>query len=252
MQQAPAAGTCCWRIHDVACTAIASTDYHAKMTTRLRSSQLRSPIEIVCIADTHTLHRELDVPGGDILVHAGDFTMFGRSAAALHDFNEWLGELPHRFKILIPGNHEFFLEADPSQRKLISNATVLIDEGVEVMGLKIWGSPITPMSGGAFGISSAAERTRLYAKIPNGVDILITHGPPQGILDRPPGDFPAAGCPQLLEATRRLKPRLHVFGHVHGAHGMLSVGETLYVNAALLGVDGALSEPAIALRIPRI
>lgn len=225
------------------------------MTARIRTtdpSQSRRPLEIVCISDTHELHREVDVPQGDILIHAGDFTMFSKSASAILDFNEWLGELPHPFKILIPGNHEFFLESDPSQRKLISNATVLINEGVEVMGLKIWGSPTTPLDGGAFGHSSPADRTALYAKIPEDVDILITHGPPSGILDRSPGNSTPTGCPQLLEATARLKPRLHVFGHIHGAHGTLSREETVFVNAALLGLDGALSESAIVLRMPRI
>ena len=71
--------------------------------------------------------------------------MCSKSASAILDFNEWLGDLPHRWKILIPGNHEFFLEADPSRRRLISNAIVLINEGVEVAGLKIWGSPVTPL-----------------------------------------------------------------------------------------------------------
>ena len=111
-------------------------------------------VKMTCISDTHSLHRELDLPGCDLLIHAGDFTMFSKSAAAILDFNEWLGELPHLHKIIIPGNHEFFLESDPSRRKLISNGTVLIDESIEVMGLKIWGSPVTPLYGGAFGLSS--------------------------------------------------------------------------------------------------
>ena len=171
------------------------------------------PLTIVCISDTHELHRELDVPNGDILIHAGDFTMFSRSAAAILDFSEWICELPHRWKILIPGNHEFFLESDRSRRRLINNAAVLINECVEVAGLKIWGSPVTPLYGGAFGLSSSADRTRLYAGIPTDVDILVTHGPPFGILDRSPGTPHHAGCPQLLEAVTRLKPQLHVFGH---------------------------------------
>jgi hypothetical protein len=172
------------------------------------------PLTIVCISDTHELHRELSVPSGDILIHAGDFTMFSKSASAILDFNEWLGDLPHRWNILLPGNHEFFLEADASRRSLISNATVLINEGVEIAGLKIWGSPVTPLYGGAFGLSSPADRAQLYAEIPEDVDILVTHGPPYGILDRSPGTLHHAGCPQLLEAVTRLKPRLHVFGHV--------------------------------------
>jgi Icc-related predicted phosphoesterase len=205
---------------------------------------------IVCISDTHELHRELDVPNGDILIHAGDFTLFSKSAAAILDFNEWLGELPHGFKLVTPGNHEFFLESAPLKRKLISNAIVLINEEVEIMGLKIWGSPTTPLYGGAFGLSSAADRTSLYAKVPKDVDILATHGPPHGILDRRTADADNAGCPQLLAAVTRLKPKPHVFGHVHGAHGTEIYGETLFVNAALMGLDGDLSESAIVLRMP--
>jgi predicted phosphohydrolase len=211
-----------------------------------------NPLTIVCISDTHELHRELDVPDGDILIHAGDFTMFSKRAAAILDFNDWLGKLPHRWKILIPGNHEFFLESDLSRRRLISNATVLINEGIEIAGLKIWGSPVTPLYGGAFGLSSPTDRVRLYAKIPDGLDILVTHGPPSGILDRSPGALHPAGCPQLLEAVTRLKPKLHVFGHIHGAHGMVCTEDTLFVNAALLGPDGDLSASPIVLRMPEV
>jgi Icc-related predicted phosphoesterase len=207
---------------------------------------------IVCISDTHELHREVNVPNGDILIHAGDFTMFSKSAAAIRDFNDWLGELPHQHKIVIPGNHEFFLEVDPSKVNLISNATVLIDEGTEIMGLKIWGSPTTPLYGGAFGRSSPVDRARLYAAIPDDVNILVTHGPPYGILDAAPGSTYHAGCAELLAVVTRLRPRLHVFGHVHGAHGMTSIGETLFVNAALLGLEGGLDKGPISLRIPRV
>ena len=210
------------------------------------------PLTIVCISDTRELHRELDVPDGDILIHAGDFTMFSKSAAAIDDFNEWLGELPHRWKVLVPGNHEFFLESDPSRRRLISNATVLINEGVEVAGLKTWGSPTAPLLGAVFGLSSPADRASLYAKIPGDVDVLVTHGPPYGILDRSPGALHHAGCPQLLEAVTRLKPKLHVYGHVHGAHGIVSTEDTLFVNAALLGPDGDLDASPVVLRMPKV
>jgi Icc-related predicted phosphoesterase len=217
---------------------------------RLRSKSLLKETTVVCISDTHELHRELDVPDGDILIHAGDFTRFSKSGAAICDFNEWLAELPHRHKIVIPGNHEFFLESDSSKRSLVSNAIVLIDEGVEIMGLKIWGSPTTVLYGGAFGRSSAADRRILYAGIPDDVDILVTHGPPYEILDGPPGTAQHAGCGELLEAVTRVKPTLHVFGHIHGAHGMVYTEDTLFVNAAVLGPDGDLCATAIILRIP--
>lgn len=114
------------------------------MRETIELSDSKSAVTIVCISDTHELHRELEVPNGDLLIHAGDFTMFSQSAAAILDFNEWLGELPHAHKIVIPGNHEFFLESAPSRRSLISNARILIDEANEVLGLRIWGSPVRP------------------------------------------------------------------------------------------------------------
>jgi predicted phosphohydrolase len=95
-----------------------------------RTSTEGTTLRLVLLSDTHQRHREVGVPDGDIFIHAGDFTMFSESMEAVVDFNDWLGELPHRFKALVAGNHEFFLEADPSRRSLLSNATVLINEGI--------------------------------------------------------------------------------------------------------------------------
>jgi len=211
----------------------------------------RESIRIVLLADTHQLHREVDIPDGDLLIHSGDFTMFSRSLRSIVDFNEWLGELPHRWKVVVPGNHETFLQTDPLNPSLISNATVLVNEGVQIAGLHIWGSPVTHGSGPAFRMAGAEDRRRLYATIPSDTDILITHGPPHGILDRVPGTDIHAGDPVLLEAVTRVQPKLHVFGHLHGAYGTFETGNTLFVNAALLGPDGDIAEKPIALRIAR-
>ena len=135
-------------------------------------------MDLVILGDTHELHREVEVPAGSLLIFTGDFTMFSKSKSAIEDFNEWLGELPHLWKLIVPGNHESFLEADLRKRSMISNATVLIDEMITIDGLKIYGSPMTPLYGGAFGKSSATDRTRHWAKVPSDTHILITHGPP--------------------------------------------------------------------------
>jgi predicted phosphohydrolase len=211
---------------------------------------MREYIDLVLMADTHELHREVEVPAGDVLIHAGDFTMFSRSIAAICDFNEWLGELPHRHKIVCGGNHEFFLEADPARRSLISNAMVLIDEGVEVDGLRLWASPVTSGYGVAFGMISPQKRARHWAKVPE-VDVLVTHGPPLGVLDCAQGQREGIGDPELLAAVQRIRPLLHVFGHVHAGYGQTSVGDTLHVNCALLGLDGAIANRPVVLRIPR-
>ena len=114
-------------------------------------------MRIVCIADTHELHRELAVPPGDLLIHAGDFSFNSKRPWMYRNFDLWLGELPHRHKIIIPGNNDYLLE-EPRERRVITNATLLVDSSVEVEGLKIWGSPVTPSYGGAFGMSKAANR----------------------------------------------------------------------------------------------
>lgn len=208
-----------------------------------RSIRTRRSLRLALLSDSHELHRELDVPDADILIHCGDFTMFSRSMKSIIDFNQWLGELPHRHKIVVPGNHEFFLEADPMERSLLTNAIVIINEEIEVEGLRIWGSPVTPLYGGAFGLSSANDRRRLYAQVKPDIDILITHGPPFGILDRAPDSKVHSGCPELLEAVHHIEPKLHVFGHVHGTPGIVRTDRTTFANVAVLGLDGA---PAVA------
>lgn len=224
-----------------------------QMSVRTRHSPARrSPdsLTIVLVSDTHASHREVEVPNGDLLIHAGDFTMDSRNAENLIDFNDWLGELPHPFRIVIPGNHDFVVE-DVSRRQLISNAILLINQGVEIMGLKIWGSPVTPLFGEAFGIASDRDRAELYSRIPSDADVLVTHGPPYGILDQAPGSEYHAGCRQLLDAVRRVKPILHVFGHVHAGYGTLNTPDTLFVNAALPSAGFEMSNPPLVFRMSR-
>ncbi|MBV8818992.1 MAG: metallophosphatase domain-containing protein, partial [Acidobacteriaceae bacterium] len=154
-------------------------------------------LKIVCLADTHGLHRKVEVPPGDLLIHAGDFTFMSKSLHEIRDFNVWLGELPHRYKVVIPGNHEFAFEENPRLRGEISNAMFLIDEAVEVGGLRVWGSPLTNLYGGAFGRSAASARARVYDGIPAGTDIVVTHGPPFGVLDSAARSERHQGCREL-------------------------------------------------------
>jgi Icc-related predicted phosphoesterase len=205
-------------------------------------------ITLCCLSDTHELHRELEMHQASLYLFAGDFSMFSRNMSAIRDFNRWLGELGAPV-VLTAGNHESFLAEEPKKRSLLSNATVLINESTSILGLKIWGSPVTPLYGGAFGLSNPADRRRLYATIPDDTDIFITHGPPFGILDVAPGSGYHAGDPELLEAVQRVQPMLHVFGHIHGAYGTEEIDDTLFVNAGLLGQGGGIEQKPVVLRI---
>lgn len=194
------------------------------------------------ISDTHDLHRELSIPPSKLLICAGDFSFFGRSLKAMDDFNVWLGEQPAEYRVITCGNHEYPVEAEPEKwRKRLSNATLLLNEGIEVEGTRIWGSPTTKLYGGAFGIGSEADREKLFNTIPSGTDILISHSPPLDVLDC------GQGCAALRRAVIRVKPRLHCFGHIHGGYGTQSTKHTMFVNAALLDEDGAPSRKPIQL-----
>jgi len=172
--------------------------------------------EIVCVAisDTHGQHRHIAVPDGDLLIHAGDFTMFSRSKAAVIDFNEWLGELPHKYKVVIPGNHDWKIR-DPEWHNLITAAVLLRNQGTELGGLKIWGAMLAPSDGNPLGDGTEKDRRDTYSQIPVDIDLLITHSPPFGILDVNQNGGKPQGCRFVLDAVRHVKPQAHVFGHIH-------------------------------------
>ena len=205
-------------------------------------------MRITCISDTHELHRDLWLPGGDLLIHAGDITFFSSRESVLEDFNDWLGAQPYRYKVVIPGNHDSLLELPEHQRK-ITNAHLLVDRGILLGGLKLWGSPVTTHADVAFGMPDPNERTGLWSRIPNELDVLITHGPPYRVLDSAPGELHHGGCPQLRAAVIVKRPRLHVFGHVHAAYGTRPSTNTMFINAALAGEQGNLDKRPITLTI---
>lgn len=200
----------------------------------------------VCISDTHLRHG-FGIPEGDVLIHAGDATFVG-DLQQIARFAVWYGSLPHKVKIFVAGNHDwgFQKQAGLSQLLMLEHSiTYLQDSGCEVNGIKIWGSPWQPeFNNWAFNLSrfdgSLAAR---WALIPDGTQVLITHGPPHTILDlaKPFKDLDDTvlhssqhvGCHDLLLRVEQLKElRLHVFGHVHAAAGVIP-GVTTFVNASI-------------------
>lgn len=180
-------------------------------------------MKIIAISDTHELHRKVQVPDGDILIHAGDFTNFGE-IDQVEDFNKWLGELPHEYKIVIAGNHDLSLERAPELTEpMLTNCIYLKDKGLDLFGLKIWGSPYTPFFSSDFWVFHKRGHDACYSQwqaIPEGLDILVTHGPPNRVLDKTmEGDY--AGDTGLAARLHemRIRPRIHLFGHIHEAYG---------------------------------
>lgn len=190
-------------------------------------------MRVVCLSDTHERHAEIDVPDGDLLLHAGDFTGKGDIKAIL-DFAAWVGNLPHPHKIVIPGNHDLLFEKDWDHARILmgsSGARLLNQETVKVDGLTIWGEPRQPeFYGWAFNVPRE-EMRRVWNLAPRNVDIVLTHGPPHGIGDRN-GRDERVGCRYLFDYIADTQPRLVVCGHIHGGYGRYKVGRTLVVNAS--------------------
>ncbi len=206
-------------------------------------------MKIVCLSDTHGVHDEITVPDGDLLLHAGDLSKRGKEHE-ISAFNSWLGTLPHPYKVIVAGNHDFMFEHQAAQAEaLITHALYLKNTSIEIEGLKIWGSPITPwFYDWAFNRQRGADIRRYWETIPTGIDILITHGPPQGILDTTIHGS-QVGCADLLEHVFRVKPKVHLFGHIHEGYGQVTIDDILFVNASTLNVNYKPVNEAIVLEL---
>ena len=204
-------------------------------------------MKIVCISDTHGKHDEIEVPAGDLLIHAGDVSRGGKPKE-IRRFNKWLGTLPHRHKVVIAGNHDFWFENERGKAEaFITNAIYLNDSGVTIEGINIWGSPITPwFFDWAFNRARGREIRKYWDLIPQNTDILITHGPPKGILDKVAGGE-EVGCEELSEVLTYLCPKYHIFGHIHEAQGTLEVNGTHYINASMLNLRYEAVHKAIVI-----
>lgn len=189
-------------------------------------------MKIVCISDTHNRHSRIVLPKGDVLLHTGDITESG-TVRELFSFLDWFSTQNFKHKIFIAGNHDFYLQKSlPAEiNKLLPSGThYLCESGVEINGKYFWGSPFTPTSPDwAFGVLES-EISRYWKKIPKKTDILITHTPPYDILDKA-SNGALLGSPSLLKQVERIKPELHVFGHLHDNFGKVKFGKTTFINA---------------------
>lgn len=214
-------------------------------------------LKIVCISDTHNVTDNLILTSGDILIHAGDFTKTGKKSEVQH-FAHFMKKQNFKYKIIIAGNHDICfdeknfsaklkkfsdLEANEKDlftpddaKKMLSEFIYLENSSVEIFGIKIFGSPIADSSRteGGFVIKGSDEiRKTLWKMVPDATDILVTHGPPYGICDFSKRKV-HGGCKFLLqEVMQRIKPKFHVFGHIHEANGKEEIENITFINCAI-------------------
>jgi len=198
--------------------------------------------KIVFISDTHNKHKHLTSKGmgnilgsGDILVHAGDCTSMGQKHE-INEFLEWFSNTEFEHKIFIAGNHDFGFEqqTDIDQEFKDLGVTYLFDNDITIDGIKFYGSPWQPeFHNWAFNLPRGEELAAKWEKIPDDVDILITHGPAYGILDYAPiGGH--VGCEELYRKIAEVKPKIHVCGHIHDSYGQKTMGGIEFLNASTL------------------
>jgi Icc-related predicted phosphoesterase len=184
-------------------------------------------MDITAISDLHGFFP--DLPGGDLLIVAGDLTARDlENEYALVDY--WINDQPYKKKIVIAGNHDNVLA---EERFKFQFCDYLCDSGTEFEGLKIWGSPWTLTFPGINPKCTAftgdekllAEK---FALIPDDIDILITHGPPHGVKDWNKYGDNCGSLSLLMKATSLPKLKLFVFGHIHESYGVLDTNTRVY------------------------
>lgn len=210
-------------------------------------------MKIVTLSDTHGRHNEIHIDPCDILIHAGDFCSSG-TENQVRGFVEWFVKQPATHKVFIAGNHDRildrFLARNAQQLRMnelvnsFPNVHYLNDSGIEIEGIKFWGSPMSP----SFGIGWAFNRDRgemikrHWDMIPYDTNILITHSPVYGILDEVEDVYfnqivrrTSVGCEELKKRITNLPNlKLHISGHIHSGYGMKNIDGVTFINASNL------------------
>lgn len=197
-------------------------------------------MRIVAVADTHSFEEDVVVPDGDVFIHAGDLMRLG-GLEELVPVARWLHQLPHAQKIVVAGNHDWcFAESrERAVRLLGPDVHYLQDSGVVLDGIRFWGSPWQPeFHSWAFNVPRGERLREIWSRIPDETDVLVTHGPPYGLGDRV--HRRRVGCRELLAARARVRPTLHLFGHIHEDGGVFEDAHGLLANVTTVeGTRGA-------------
>ena len=208
-------------------------------------------MRLVCVSDTHCRMNCVDVPEGDVFIHAGDLTFDGSLGQTTPEL-EIIAALPHKHKVLIAGNHDWCF--DNINRKRVESAcdshgiTYLRDQEAIIEGVSFYGSPWQPrFYDWAFNVDRGPKLAEIWAKIPDDTEVLITHGPPFGIGD-PTYRKERVGCEDLLARVQHLpKLLVHIFGHIHPGYGVYEEMGIKFVNASTCNERYAPVNPPIVV-----
>ncbi len=206
-------------------------------------------MKVVVISDTHGRHDQIGmIPEGDVLIHCGDGLKYG-DLEELVELNEWFGEQTHPHKIYVAGNHDRIFQTKPGEaRKVLTNAIYLQNEGISIEGKHFYGSPNTPIFLNWFFMQTEKQLAETFSKIPHNLDVLITHGPPYGVLDWN-CEGVRCGSESLYFAAVNAQPKYHCFGHIHEAYGETERHGIKFVNASILNEHYKVSHPPVTFEL---
>lgn len=204
-------------------------------------------MRVVCISDTHTLHNKVILPKGDMIICAGDISSRGYKIE-IQQFLDWYSQTDYKYKILIAGNHDFWFDTNSTKttqgdiEELLSQystITYLNDSGIEIEGLKLWGSPVQPwFFNWAFNRQRGEDIKKHWNLIPKDTEILITHGPPFNHGDKLLHNGEKVGCKDLSETIKTLlNLKTHIFGHIHEGYGVTQENNIQYINTSCCTVN---------------
>lgn len=214
------------------------------------------------ISDTHGEHEALAVPDVDMVIHCGDESNNGNAwfnEPESREFFGWYGALPIPNKVFVPGNHSTAIEKGLVKPTDYPAVHFLIHQQLEWSGLKLFGSPYTPTFFDWAYMRERSELDEVWATIPDDIDILMTHGPPKGILDvtrdMESENMIHVGSKSLRKhVEQRIKPLYHAFGHIHDEQsvqnfGQVQYNETLYMNCSCCNLAGRLKNNGIVVEV---
>ncbi|MDD3371012.1 MAG: metallophosphatase domain-containing protein [Alphaproteobacteria bacterium] len=197
-------------------------------------------MKIAVISDTHAQWSKLKVPECDLLISTGDYSGYQGNEGEFRFFHKWLNKQPAKHIVSCQGNHEVWVQNNLDKAREIAAEVAprvhfMVEGGLEIEGIKIWCSPVTPMFyNWAWNVNPGAAIQAYWKLIPDDTEILVTHGPPAGILDTCEPDGIPLGCPSLRERIRELNHlKLHVFGHIHSSSGSCEKDGIRFINASV-------------------
>lgn len=212
---------------------------------------MKKNIKMCFISDTHTKHKKLIIPECDFLICSGDISSMGYEHE-IQNFLVWFNKQHARYKIFVAGNHDWLFERNRTLAKsLIPKGIIYLeDEAIEIEGFKFYGSPVQlEFCNWAFN-RTEESLARYWEGIPDNTDILITHSPPFGILDELFNNGKHLGSSSLVDTVKnRVRPLIHIFGHIHSSHGVKNVDNILFINASNLNENYQLCYKPIIVDI---